>query len=86
MIATVQLPDPSHCLSREEAAQAFADILDARTSEEAIATFLVRLSDRGETAIEIAEAARALRARLIPINAPPGRLMCAAPAVMVTIR
>ncbi len=70
MIATVQLPDPSHCLSREEAAQAFADILDARTSEEAIATFLVRLSDRGETAIEIAEAARALRARLIPINAP----------------
>jgi anthranilate phosphoribosyltransferase len=68
------LPDPSSPLSRESAAQAFADILDARTSEEAIADFLIALSLRGETSLEIAEAARALRARLIPISAPAGAI------------
>ncbi|MDH7973192.1 anthranilate phosphoribosyltransferase [Sphingomonas sp. AR_OL41] len=74
MTSLVRLPDPSHALSRDEAAQAFADILDARTSEDAIAEFLIGLSDRGETAVEIAEAARALRARLIPIDAPVGAI------------
>jgi anthranilate phosphoribosyltransferase len=64
------LPDPSSPLARESAAQAFADILDARISEEAVADFLIRLAERGETSIEIAEAARALRQRLIPIAAP----------------
>jgi anthranilate phosphoribosyltransferase len=68
------LPDPSSPLSHESARQAFADILDAKTSEEAIAEFLIALSDRGETAIEIAEAARALRERLIPIDAPAGAI------------
>ena len=68
------LPDPSSPLSHESAALAFADILDAKTSEETIAEFLIALSDRGETAIEIAEAARALRRRLIPIDAPPGAI------------
>jgi anthranilate phosphoribosyltransferase len=68
------LPDPSTPLSHESAAQAFADILDAKTSEEAIADFLIGLSERGETAIEIAEAARALRDRLIPIDAPAGAI------------
>ena len=67
---TIPLPDPSSPLSRETAAQAFADILDAHASEEAIGDFLIGLSDRGETSIEIAEAARAMRARLIPITAP----------------
>nr|WP_277998333.1 anthranilate phosphoribosyltransferase [Sphingomonas liriopis] len=61
-------------MSRESAAQAFADILDARVSEEAIGAFLIALSDRGETSIEIAEAARALRQRLIPIAAPAGAI------------
>jgi anthranilate phosphoribosyltransferase len=70
----VPLPDPSSPLSRETAAQAFADILDARASEEAIAAFLLGLSERGETGIEIAEAARALRDRLIPIDAPAGAI------------
>lgn len=61
-------------LSAEAAAQAFADILDARTTEQAIADFLIGLSQRGETSTEIAEAARALRARLIPIEAPTGAI------------
>lgn len=68
------LPDPSTPLSRESAAQAFADILDGATSEEAIEQFLIALSVRGETSIEIAEAARAMRARLIPVTAPKGAI------------
>jgi anthranilate phosphoribosyltransferase len=71
---TALLPDPATPLSHESAAQAFADILDARTSEEAVADFLVGLTLRGETSIEIAEAAKALRARLLPISAPPGTI------------
>jgi anthranilate phosphoribosyltransferase len=72
--ALTLLPDPSTPLSHESAAQAFADILDAKTSEEAIADFLIALAERGETSIEIAEAARAMRARLIPIDAPAGAI------------
>ena len=60
--------------TRETAAQAFADILDGARRDEAIAAFLIALSERGETSVEIAEAARALRARLIPIAAPAGAI------------
>ena len=66
------LPDPSTPLSRESAREAFADILDARADEDAIAAFLIGLTERGETSIEIAEAARAMRQRLLPISAPAG--------------
>ncbi len=70
IVTTVTLlPDPRTPLSRESAREAFADILDARASEDAIAAFLTALAERGETSIEIAEAARALRARMLPINA-----------------
>lgn len=68
------LPDPSTPLSRETAAQAFADLLDGHVPEDAIAAFLIGLTERGETSIEIAEAARALRNRLIPISAPAGAI------------
>ncbi|UVO52167.1 anthranilate phosphoribosyltransferase [Sphingomonas sp. SUN019] len=74
MTSFVSLPDPATPLSQEAARSAFADILDGRASEEAIATFLIALSDRGETSIEIAEAARGLRERLIPIAAPAGAI------------
>ncbi|WP_294194623.1 anthranilate phosphoribosyltransferase [uncultured Sphingomonas sp.] len=74
MTVVARLPDPSSPLARESAAQAFADILDARTSEEAVADFLIGLAERGETSVEIAEAARALRQRLIPIEAPAGAI------------
>lgn len=68
------LPDPSTPLSRETAAQAFVDVLDGHASDDAIAAFLTALAERGETSIEIAEAARALRNRLIPISAPAGAI------------
>ncbi len=74
MTILVDLPNPAEPLARDVARQAFADILDARTSEQAIADFLIALSDRGETSTEIAEAALALRARLIPIDAPAGAI------------
>src|SRR5204863_3197037 len=45
-------------------------MLAGRPSDEDIAHFLAALSDRGETASEIAGAARALRARMIAVDAP----------------
>lgn len=64
------LPDPLHPLDEDEARNAFAAILDGTVGDEAIAAFLVAMSDRGETASEIAGAARAMRDRMIPIAAP----------------
>lgn len=74
MTVLALLPDTTAPLSRESAAAAFADILDARCSEDEIARFLIGLSERGETSVEIAEAARALRQRLLPITAPAGAI------------
>jgi anthranilate phosphoribosyltransferase len=64
------LPPVTGPLAEDEAEAAFAAMLDGRIADEEIARFLVELSDRGETAAEIAGAARAMRARLIPIEAP----------------
>jgi anthranilate phosphoribosyltransferase len=64
------LPDPAKPLSEDEAETAFGTLLDGQPSEEEIERFLIGLTERGETSEEIAGAARALRARLIPIDAP----------------
>ena len=64
------LPDISNPLTETEAETAFGTLLDGAPSEGEIEQFLIALSERGETSNEIAGAARALRARLIPINAP----------------
>lgn len=64
------LPPTDRPLSEDEAEQAFGAMLDGLPQEEDIAAFLVKLSERGETAEEIAGAARAMRARMIPIDAP----------------
>jgi anthranilate phosphoribosyltransferase len=64
------LPDPSAPLTEAEANAAFAAILDGGPSDAEIARFLTVLSDRGETAVEIAAAAQAMRARMIPVTAP----------------
>jgi anthranilate phosphoribosyltransferase len=74
MTVHTALPDPAKPLDRAEAGAAFAAILDGTVSDEAIAAFLVALSERGETATEIAAAAWEMRARLIPISAPPGAI------------
>jgi anthranilate phosphoribosyltransferase len=70
------LPGPEAHLSEGEAREMFGWVLDGDVADDEIARFLVALSDRGETADEIAGAARALRTRLIPIAAPPGAVDC----------
>lgn len=74
MTTIALLPDTASPLSRESAAAAFSDILDGRADDDAIAAFLIGLTERGETSIEIAEAARAMRQRVIPIEAPAGTI------------
>ena len=74
MTTLALLPDPATPLSFEAAEAAFADILDARVPNEAVAAFLTALTSRDETAIEIAAAARALRARMIEVTAPAGAI------------
>jgi len=64
------LPDTSTPLTAAEAERAFGTLLDGEPSEGEIEHFLIALSARGETSDEIAGAAKALRARLIPIAAP----------------
>ncbi|MBO6641467.1 anthranilate phosphoribosyltransferase [Altererythrobacter sp.] len=63
-------------MSEDEAEEVFGWILDGDASDDEIARFLLAMTERSETAEEIAGAARALRARLIPIEAPEGAVDC----------
>lgn len=71
-----QLPTADVHLDADQAEEIFGWILDGETDEEEIARFLVEMSARSETSEEIAGAARALRARLIPIDAPEATVDC----------
>ncbi|RKF23296.1 anthranilate phosphoribosyltransferase [Altericroceibacterium spongiae] len=66
----MSLPSVATPLNETAAEEAFGTILDGGPADEDIAAFLTALSDRGETASEIAGAAKAMRARMIPVNAP----------------
>ncbi len=57
-------------MSEAEAEEVFGWILDGEASDEEIARFLLAMTERSETAEEIAGAARALRARLVPVAGP----------------
>ncbi|MEE4200527.1 anthranilate phosphoribosyltransferase [Erythrobacter sp.] len=63
-------------MNEVEAEEVFGWILDGQASDEEIARFLLAMTERSETAEEIAGAARALRARLIPIEAPESAVDC----------
>lgn len=63
-------------MSEAEAEEVFGWILDGDASEGEIERFLLAMTERNETADEIAGAARALRARLIPIEAPDNAIDC----------
>ena len=52
----------------------FGRVLNGQLPDEDVADLLVSLAERGETAAEIAGAARAMRARLIPVEAPAGAI------------
>lgn len=60
--------------AEDEAEAIFGAILDGGVSEDAIAGFLIALTERGESASEIAGAARAMRSRMIPVAAPAGAI------------
>ena len=74
MTTLALLPDASTPLDHATAEGAFADMLDGKVPDEAVATFLTTMAERDETSIEIAAAARSLRARMIPVGAPPGTI------------
>ncbi len=52
----------------------FGRMLDGEMSDEEIRQTLLTMGDRGETAAEIAGAAKAMRERMIPIVAPDGAI------------
>ena len=70
------LPPASEHMDEAQAERVFGLILDGEVGEEAIAAFLSDMSERSETAEEIAGAAKALRGRLIPIEAPDDAIDC----------
>lgn len=71
-----KLPSAEARLTEQEAKEIFGWLLDGDVADDEIARFLLTLSERGETAEEIAGAARALRARMIPIPAPADAVDC----------
>lgn len=68
------LPDSRAPLDSETAAAAFGAMLDGCTSDEENFRFLSDMADRDETSIEIASAARAMRERMIRVEAPKGTI------------
>ena len=68
------LPDATNPLTTEEADDAFARLLDCQLGDEEIRDFILTLSLRDETPVEIAAAIRAIRARMIPVTAPEGAI------------
>ena len=57
-------------LSEEEMADAMEHLLSGKVPDIQIAGFLMALRTRGETIHEMTAAARAMRARAVPVNAP----------------
>ena len=68
------LPDPRVPLDQQAAFATFSDILDGAHDEESLVAFLTAMAERDETSEEIAGAALAMRARMIPVVAPPGAI------------
>ncbi len=59
-------------LDAAEAADAFGIILDGKATPSQIAALLMGMRVRGESAVELAGAVRAMRARMKSVAAPPG--------------
>jgi len=70
----VSLPEASLPLTADVARNAFDAMLDGVVDDDAIRDFLLAMSLRDETAIEIAAAIAAIRARMIPVAAPDGAI------------
>ena len=70
----MRLPDASVPLSADGARVAFDAMLDGTVDDTDTRDFLLAMSLRDETAIEIAAAIGAIRARMIPVIAPEGAI------------
>ena len=68
------LPDACTPLTMTEAEAAFSSILDENLPAEDIQNFLVTMAERDETAEEIAGAVKAMRARMVTVQAPDGAI------------
>ena len=68
------LPDAIRPLSEGDASAAFDAMLDGNVDDVAARDFLLAMSLRDETAVEIAAAVCAIRARMIPVIAPEGAI------------
>ncbi len=63
-------------LSEDEMVEAMTEIMNGKVNEDDLKSFLTGLSERGETVDELTGAARVLRAKLDPIDAPRGTVDC----------
>lgn len=63
-------------LSEEEMIACMSEIMDGQWNDTEIASFLTGLSARGETVEEITGAAKVMREKALPINAPDGAVDC----------
>jgi anthranilate phosphoribosyltransferase len=61
-------------LTREQAEEAFEIIMSGGATASQMGAFLMALRVRGETVDEIAGAARVMRAKVLPVKAPPGAI------------
>jgi anthranilate phosphoribosyltransferase/anthranilate synthase/phosphoribosyltransferase len=61
-------------LGAAEAESAFATIMDGDATQAQIAALLTALHMRGETVAELQGATKAMRARMAPVEAPPGAI------------
>src|SRR5438046_10349763 len=59
-------------LSRDEAASAFDSMMSGEATPSQMGALLMALRVRGETVDEITGAVAAMRAKMLPVSAPPG--------------
>jgi len=70
----VKLPDSRQPLDDDSARNAFDVVLDGGADDDEVSAFLTAMTRRDETAVEIAAAARAMRARMVAVPAPAGAI------------
>ncbi|MGH1398327.1 MAG: anthranilate phosphoribosyltransferase [Alphaproteobacteria bacterium] len=70
------LPDTTAPITESEMRTAMTTIMNGEAADTQIAPFLTAMNDRGESVEEITGAAKAMREKVIPINAPYGAVDC----------